>query len=57
MKIHGKKKWGSLTDLKNYIKNSVKTEKVISFNGFELITDKNSYKMDYDGLIIEPIKK
>jgi hypothetical protein len=44
-----KKHWTSLTQLKAYIEKSTK-EKVKSFDGAELVTDKASYGL-YDGEI------
>lgn len=41
---HLTRSWGSLTDLKNYLESKTK-EKVKSFNGFELITNKGSYSI------------
>jgi len=41
------KNWNSLTDLKNYLIDN-KIEKVIKFNGFELITNKATYML-FDG--------
>jgi hypothetical protein len=57
MKLHGKKNWNSLTDLKNYIRDHVKDEKVITFDGFELTTNKNCYRMDPDGVKVRPLPK
>jgi hypothetical protein len=41
---HLTRRWGSLTDLKRYLETKTK-EKVISFNGFELVTNKGSYSI------------
>lgn len=45
-----KKKYSCLLDLKGEIE-TYKEEKVVSFNGFELVTDKRTYGM-YDGTLI-----
>lgn len=39
---HLTRRWGSLTDLKKYLETRTK-EKVKSFNGFELVTNKGTY--------------
>ena len=44
MTKHLTRSWGSLTDLKNYLETKTK-EKVKSFNGFELVTNKGSYSI------------
>jgi|TARA_R110000737_G_scaffold923_3_gene2670 hypothetical protein len=41
---HLSRRWGSLTDLKSYLETKTK-EKVISFNGFVLTTNKGSYSI------------
>jgi len=39
---HLKRSWSSLGDVKKYLETNTK-EKVISFNGFELVTNKGTY--------------
>ena len=41
---HLKRSWASLDDVKKYLETSTK-EKVISFNGFELVTKKGTYRL------------
>jgi len=47
-----KKNWNNLADVRNYIEAN-STEKVESFNGWELITDKNVYRLTFGKLRIE----
>jgi len=44
MTKHLTRSWGSLTDLKKYLETKTK-EKVKSFNGFELVTNKGLYTL------------
>lgn len=44
-----KRMWNSLTQLKEHINKDGK-EKVIDFNGFELITNKRRFTL-YDGML------
>ena len=41
---HLTRRWGSLTDLKRYLETKTK-EKVMSFNGIKLVTNKGSYSI------------
>lgn len=49
VKVHGKKSWNSLSELKDRIESD-STETVVSFMGYELVTDKNTYTL-YDGVV------
>ena len=53
------KKWSSLSQLKTFFNNQKGRgrEKVISFVGHTLETNKAIYKLDFDGLIVEDKKK
>lgn len=51
--------WSSLTAVKGYIERSVKGEKVLSFVGHTLITNKALYSLGPEGLnvtLVEPKK-
>jgi hypothetical protein len=41
-----KTKWNSLSDLKNYLTTN-KLEKVVDFNGHELVTEKHVYTLAF----------
>jgi len=41
-----KKNWNSLTEVKNYIETKT-SEKIESFNGWKLMTDKNIYTLAF----------
>lgn len=49
-KHHTEREWGCLTDLKKYIENFEKKEKVKEFNGHTLTTSKGVYQLGPDGL-------
>ena len=49
---HHKRAWNSLSDLKEYIIRCVPTEKVIEFNGTQLVTDKFTYGLAFRELNI-----
>jgi len=53
------KKWSSLSQLKTFFNNQKGRgrEKVVSFVGHTLETNKAIYKLDFDGLIVEDKKK
>ena len=44
------RKWNSLSQLMNYIEKNNKREKIIEFNGYELITNKHRYTL-YQGQV------
>jgi hypothetical protein len=44
-KHHSERRWNSLTDLKSYIEAHVDDENFVSFDGFELITDRFTYRL------------
>lgn len=50
-KSYHSRKWQQLSDLKAYIDSNVKKEKVISFDGWKLVTNKYEYTMFLGELI------
>jgi len=48
---HLKRKWNSLSDFKDYIEKNTK-EKIEYFDGARLITNKNSYGLAFDEIIV-----
>lgn len=49
--------WNSLNQLKDYLERHLPKEKVVSFDGIHLITEKNLYGLGPNGLRIQPISK
>jgi len=54
IKYHNKK-WNSLTQLKDYLEKE-KIEKVLEFDGYELITEKYRYTIAFSELNVEKRK-
>jgi hypothetical protein len=49
-RIEKKKKWNSLSDLKDFIEKNIPEEKVEAFNGFMLETNRYYYTLGPNGL-------
>lgn len=56
-KLPAKKKWHSLTQVRDYIVENHHDEVVISFVGYELVTNYAVYRMGPDGLSITSNEK
>lgn len=54
IKYHDKK-WDSLSKLKDYLEKE-NLEKIVHFNGYELITEKYRYTIAFSELRVEKIK-
>jgi len=54
IKYHDKK-WDSLSKLKDYLEKE-NLEKIVDFNGYELITEKYRYTIAFSELRVEKIK-
>lgn len=48
-----KKQWSCLSSLRDWIVSNDPKQKIVSFNGFELITNTARYTLGPDGLHIE----
>ena len=51
-----KTKWHSLSDFRDFLIKEG-NEKIVSFNGYQLITDKNEYSLAFSNLNIKPIEQ
>jgi len=54
IKYHDKK-WDSLSKLKDYLEKE-NLEKIVDFNGYELVTEKYRYTIAFSELRVEKIK-
>ena len=55
-KLLDRKNWNSLTQVKEFIKNNEPNVKIISFNGYELVTNKGIISMSHGEITIRKNK-